>query len=241
MEIIPAIDLLDGKVVRLQRGSFEQVTIYHSNPLDWAKRLQDAGFRRLHLVDLNGAKDGKIQHFPWLEKIASHTELRVDFSGGIRSMQDAKDAFDAGATWICLGSMPIKQPQEFEAIIRLFTPLKIILVADVKDEKVHIHGWKDASEISIMEFIETFKQQGIEQFLCTDILKDGMMEGPSTELYTQILNQYSSIQLIASGGIASKDDFDALKAIGVAGAIVGKALYEGNITLDDCTRWMLNH
>lgn len=241
MEIIPAIDLLESKVVRLQQGNYEQVTVYHSNPLEWAKKLEDAGFSRLHMVDLNGAKDGKIQHLQWLEKIAVQTKLKVDFSGGIRTIQDAKDAFNAGATWICIGSLAIKQPEIVAEIIQMFEPLKLILVADVKDEKVHIHGWKDSSDWSLNEYLEKYQKHGVQQYLCTDISKDGMMKGPSTELYQKILNDFPSIQLIASGGITSLHDLDLLNEMGVTSAIVGKAIYEGKLTLNECTQWMLNH
>lgn len=230
MRIIPAIDIIDGKCVRLTKGDYGTKKVYNENPLEVAKAFEDNGIQFLHLVDLDGAKSSRIVNYNVLENIASRTSLNIDFGGGLKSDKDVSIAFDSGAKQITGGSIAVKQPSIFEGWIERYGAEKIILGADCKDRKIATQGWLDTSELDVLEFIQNYQSKRIQQVICTDISKDGMLQGPSIELYTEIMEQ-SSIELIASGGVSSLDDLIQLKEIGCEGAIVGKAIYEGNISL----------
>lgn len=230
--IIPAIDIIDGKCVRLSQGDYNQKKVYNEHPLEVAREFEQAGIKRLHLVDLDGAKAGKVINWQVLEQIATQTSLIIDFGGGVKTFQDADVIFNSGAHLVTIGSLAVKNPTLFHEIIQKYGPGKVFLGADVKDEYIAINGWLEKTNISIIDFIQQNLDLGVQQFFCTDIAKDGMMTGPSVELYTKLLHQFPYLQLTASGGVTSIEDLKALKAIGMHSAIVGKAIYEGNITLD---------
>ena len=233
IEIIPAIDIISGKCVRLSKGDYEQQTVYSESPVEVAKAFEGAGCKRLHLVDLDGAKSNHIVNYKVLEDIASSTNLVIDFGGGIKSDEDVHIAFESGAAMITGGSIAVKGPALFESRISKFGPNKIILGADAKDKKIATNGWMDNSEHSIVPFINSYLEKGISKVISTDISKDGMLQGTSIELYTELLDQCPGIYLIASGGVASLDDLRQLEEINVPAVIAGKALYEGRITLKD--------
>lgn len=233
IEIIPAIDIISGKCVRLSKGDYEQQTVYSESPVEVAKAFEGAGCKRLHLVDLDGAKSSHIVNYKVLEDIASSTSLVIDFGGGIKSDEDVHIAFESGAAMITGGSIAVKSPALFESWISKFGPDKIILGADAKDKKIATNGWLDNSEHSIVPFINSYLEKGISKVISTDISKDGMLQGTSIELYTELLEQCPGIYLIASGGVASLDDLRQLEEINVPAVIAGKALYEGRITLKD--------
>ncbi len=233
IEIIPAIDIIDGKCVRLSQGDYAQKKIYNENPLEAAKQFEDAGIKRLHLVDLDGAKQGTLVNQKVLELIASKTKLIIDFGGGIKTDADIRSVYNAGASMATIGSLAVKNPELFFSWVKKYGPDKILLGADVKNEKIAVSGWTEQTEISVFDFIRTNLENGVKNIFCTDISKDGMMQGASTELYKKIKDQFSAINLIASGGISSLKDVEALQQAGCTGAIIGKALYEGNIKLSD--------
>jgi phosphoribosylformimino-5-aminoimidazole carboxamide ribotide isomerase len=233
---IPAIDIIDGKCVRLTKGDYNQKKVYNENPLEVALMFEDAGITRLHLVDLDGAKAGVVKNWKVLENIAGKTKLVVDFGGGIKSVEDVHVVFDSGAALATVGSMAVKDAALFEMLLMMFGAKKFLLGADVKDEKIAIHGWLEQTEIGILNFLADFKAKGVQQFFCTDIAKDGMMMGPSTELYKKILENNKGIQLIASGGIRHMDDVVQMKEIGMSGAIIGKAIYEGKIDIKELAK-----
>lgn len=229
MKIIPAIDLIGGQCVRLTQGNYSEQTVYHTDPLEVAKVFDAHHLRYLHLVDLDGAKAGKVQNFEVLERIAKHTNLHIDFSGGISSDEDIKKAFDLGAKQVTIGSLAVKAPHQFLTWVERFGTEKIILAADVKHEQVVIRGWQEKSHFSIFSLLEEYQGHGIQEVICTDVAKDGMLVGPSLELYQEILKQFPTLKLIASGGVHSIHDLELLKTIGCHGVIIGKALYEGKI------------
>ena len=233
IEIIPAIDIISGKCVRLSKGDYEQQTVYSESPVEVAKAFEGAGCKRLHLVDLDGATSNHIVNYKVLEDIASSTNLVIDFGGGIKSDEDVHIAFESGAAMITGGSIAVKSPALFESWISKFGPNKIILGADTKDNKIATNGWMDNSEHSIVPFINSYIEKGISKVISTDISKDGMLQGTSIELYTELLDQCPGIYLIASGGVASLDDLRQLEEINVPAVIAGKALYDGRITLKD--------
>ena len=232
MEIIPAIDIIDGKCVRLTQGDYAQKTIYNEDPLEVAKAFEDAGLKRLHLVDLDGAKAGAVQNWKVLESIASNTGMVIDFGGGIKKEEDLQIVFDSGAALATIGSLAVKNETVFVEWLNKFGAGKFLLGADVKEEKIAIGGWLETTEIDIYDFIGKYISHGVVQVFCTDVSKDGKLEGPSTELYERIIIKYPRLHFIASGGVSSLEDLKALKNIGCAGAIVGKAIYENRITLD---------
>ncbi len=232
MKIIIAIDIIDGQCVRLTKGDYATKKTYFKDPLEVAKRLEDNGIQRLHLVDLDGAKASKIINYPVLEKIANQTDLHIDFGGGLKSAEDAKIAFSSGAKQITGGSIAVKNPAVFKSWLSEYGNDKIILGADCKDRKIATHGWLETSELEVIDFIQKYEKEGIQNVICTDIAKDGMLQGASEDLYGDIL-QNIDIQLIASGGVSNLEDLKRLKAIGCAGAIVGKAYYEGKISLKE--------
>ncbi|WP_300604565.1 1-(5-phosphoribosyl)-5-[(5-phosphoribosylamino)methylideneamino]imidazole-4-carboxamide isomerase [Niabella sp.] len=233
MEIIPAIDIIEGKAVRLSKGDYTQKKIYNENPLEVARQFEDAGLTRLHLVDLDGAKAGRVANWKVLENIAGKTNLVIDFSGGISSEKDVQITFDSGAAYAAVGSMAVKKPVVFQDWLTAFGVEKFILGADVLDEKIMIKGWTEATEINIYNFLKHYRTKGIQQFFCTDISKDGLLQGSADELYKKILDAIKDLKLIASGGVSSIQDLESLQAIGCHGAIVGKAIYENRISLKD--------
>jgi phosphoribosylformimino-5-aminoimidazole carboxamide ribotide isomerase len=228
---IPAIDIIEGKCVRLTKGDYSQKTVYNENPLEVAQLFEDSGLRRLHLVDLDGAKAGKVINWKVLEKLASKTHLIIDFGGGIKSPEDVHIILNSGAALATVGSMAVKNAPLFEMLLLQFGAEKFLLGADVKEEKIAVQGWTEQTDLHINDFLANYMGKGVQQFFCTDIAKDGMMQGPSTELYMALLEKHTGLQLIASGGIRHMDDVEAMKNIGMAGAIIGKAIYEGKIDL----------
>lgn len=232
MRIIPAIDLIDGKCVRLSEGDYATKKVYSENPLEMARKFEASGIEFLHLVDLDGAKQGRIINAGILESIASKTNLQVDFGGGLRTDEDVRIAFESGAAQITGGSIALKQPEIFENWLKKYGNDRIILGADCKNRKIATNGWLATSEMDVLSFIDTYQQKGISRVICTDISKDGMLAGPSLALYEAILTK-TDIALIASGGVSSISDLVKLKAIGCEGAIIGKALYENKITLQE--------
>ena len=230
MKIIPAIDIIEGKCVRLSQGDYSSKKTYNENPLEVAKQFEDSGIQFLHLVDLDGAKSKQIKNYKTLELLASKTNLKIDFGGGIKSDADAKIAFNSGANQITGGSIAVSKPKVFENWIKYYGSEKIILGADCKDQKIATHGWLEHSSWDVLEFIQHYENKGIKQIICTDIEKDGMLLGPSINLYCKILSR-TNVELIASGGVSSMEDLYKLKSIGCDGAIIGKAIYEGKITL----------
>ncbi|MEO1053449.1 MAG: 1-(5-phosphoribosyl)-5-[(5-phosphoribosylamino)methylideneamino]imidazole-4-carboxamide isomerase [Bacteroidota bacterium] len=232
MKIIPAIDLIDGKCVRLSQGDYAQKTIYNSDPLEVAKSFEDAGLEYLHLVDLDGAKAQHIVNWKVLEAISSGTNLHIDFGGGIKSDEDVKIAFDNGAHQITCGSIAVKKPELMARWIEELGPEKIILGADVKDKLIAISGWMEDSGIELNTFLKDYLDKGIRYATCTDIATDGMLSGPNVNLYQEVMKDFPELNLIASGGVSSIDDIHQLKAIGVYGVITGKAIYEGKISLE---------
>lgn len=233
MQIIPAIDIIDGKCVRLTQGDYDQKTIYHSNPLEVAKQFEDAGLQRLHLVDLDGAKAGAIKNWKVLEAITEATSLVVDFGGGIKTEEDLKIVFHSGAAFATIGSLAVKNETLFVEWLQKYGAEKFLLGADVKGEKIAVGGWLETTDIDIYAFIEKYMGYGISQIFCTDVSKDGKLEGPSLELYQRIIHRFPELILIASGGVATLEDLEELKLIGCCGAIVGKAIYENRITLTE--------
>lgn len=240
MRIIPAIDIIEGKCVRLSQGDYNSKKIYNENPLEVAKEFEEHGIEYLHLVDLDGAKSKHIVNHKVLERIATHTSLKVDFGGGLKSDEDLKVAFESGAHQITGGSIAVKEPEVFFSWIEKFGSEKIILGADAKNEKIAINGWLEDSGKKLLPFINSYHEKGVEYVICTDVSKDGMLEGPSFDLYKKILKQNRNLKLIASGGIATFDDLPKLKEIGCEGAILGKAIYENRISLKQLKEFILN-
>ena len=233
MEIIPAIDIIDGKCVRLTQGDYEQKTIYNENPLEVAKAFEGAGLKRLHLVDLDGAKEGTVKNWVVLQQIAASTTLSIDFGGGIKQDKDLKIVFESGAAYATIGSLAVKQRDVFVSWLNEYGADKFLLGADVKSEKIAVAGWLETTDIDIYDFLNDYVEHGIQQVFCTDVSKDGKLEGPSLDLYKKVIEQFPSLWFIASGGVSSMDDLYELKSIGCAGAIIGKAIYEGRIQLKD--------
>jgi phosphoribosylformimino-5-aminoimidazole carboxamide ribotide isomerase len=233
IEIIPAIDIIDGKCVRLSQGDYCQKKVYNEDPLEVAKRFEDHGLHRLHLVDLDGAKANRIINYRVLERIASRTSLIIDFGGGLKSDNDLQIAFDSGAKMVTGGSIAVKNPEVFRGWINKFGGEVIILGADCRDNRIAVNGWTENTDEDIFSYIEKWHKEGIQKVICTDISKDGMLEGPNVELYMQIKEQNPDIHLIASGGVGCMDDIDRLEEAHVPGVIIGKAIYEGRINLKD--------
>lgn len=231
IEIIPAIDIIDGKCVRLNQGDYEQKKVYNEDPLEVAKSYVDAGIKRLHLVDLDGAKQKHIVNWKVLESIATKTNLVIDFGGGLKSNDDLRVAFDSGAAMITGGSIAVKDKDTFTAWIHQYSGDKIILGADVKDKKIAVSGWQEDTDLEITPFIKAYMSEGITKVISTDISKDGMLQGPSLELYTEMLSVFPDLYVIASGGVSKMDDILQLAENNVPAVIVGKAIYEGRITL----------
>jgi phosphoribosylformimino-5-aminoimidazole carboxamide ribotide isomerase len=233
IEIIPAIDILRGKCVRLTQGKYESEKIYNENPLEVAMQFEDAGLKRLHLVDLDGAKEGRVINWNVLESIAGKTNLDIDFGGGIGTLKDLQIVFDSGAEMATVGSIAVKDENLLREWIFKFGAGKFLLGADVRDEKISINGWQVNTELSIYDFMRKYVTAGIQQIFCTDIKLDGALMGPSMDLYKKILIRFPDLYFIASGGIRSLEDIYQLEKAGCKGAILGKAIYEGMITLKD--------
>jgi phosphoribosylformimino-5-aminoimidazole carboxamide ribotide isomerase len=233
MYIIPAIDLIGGKCVRLSQGDYSSKKEYHDDPLEMAKRFEGAGITRLHLVDLDGAKAKKIVNGAVLERICAGTGLQVDFGGGIQSDEDIEKAFFLGAKQVTGGSIAVKNPVLFEDWITKYSSEKIILGADAKGKKIAVGGWEETTSVDLIPFVKGYYNKGIRHVICTDVAKDGLLQGPSVDLYKEILQEIPDLKLIASGGVSSVKDLEELEKIGVYGTIVGKAYYEGRVTLEE--------
>ena len=238
IELIPAIDIIDGKCVRLSQGDYNSKKVYNENPLEVAKEFEANGIRRLHVVDLDGAASHHIVNYRVLETIASRTSLIIDFGGGIKSDEDLIIAFENGAQMVTLGSIAVKNPELFKKWLHQYGAEKIILGADAKDNRIAVSGWKEESTQELLPFLEEYTKEGIRKVLCTDISRDGMLQGPSIELYKQIMQQFPEMHLIASGGVSSIDDIIELQEAKIPAVVFGKALYEGKITMKDLNRFM---
>jgi len=233
MDIIPAIDIIDGKCVRLEQGDYNKISLYHKEPLEVAKKFEDSGLKRLHLVDLDGAKAGAVKNWRVLETIAGKTSLVIDFGGGIKTEKDVQIVFESGAALATVGSIAVKNEEEFVKWILKFGADHFLLGADVKGEKITISGWQEETKLWVYDFIQKYIDQGINQIFCTDVSKDGKLEGPAIDLYKNIISKFPGLFFIASGGVSSMDDLKRLQETGCRGAIVGKAIYENRISLDE--------
>ncbi|MEO6037759.1 MAG: 1-(5-phosphoribosyl)-5-[(5-phosphoribosylamino)methylideneamino] imidazole-4-carboxamide isomerase [Saprospiraceae bacterium] len=231
MDIIPSFDLLDGRLVRLRQGDFDQKTEYSAEPLVLARELEQAGIRRLHMVDLDGARTGRPTNLHILEQVAAHTRLEIDYGGGLRSIAALKQVRDAGAALFSVGSVAVVAPDEFSAWVDKFGADKFLVGADVRDRRVAVHGWKDQTAVGLFDFLRQVQALGIHQFTVTDIARDGELSGPALDLYTDILANFPDLYLVASGGVSSIADLEDLTALGCAGAIVGKAFFEGQVPI----------
>ena len=229
MEIIPAIDIIDGKCVRLTQGDYTQVKVYNEDPLEVGKAFEDAGLKRLHLVDLDGAKAGVVRNWKVLERLAGQTGLVIDFGGGIKQEADLDIVFNSGAALATIGSMAVREPDRMERWMAQYGAGVFLLGADVRGEKIAVSGWLETTELNVFDFIQGYVDKGIRQVFCTDVGLDGLLQGPSLALYTKIVERFPALHFIASGGVAGMDDLRRLREIGCRGAIVGKAIYEGRI------------
>lgn len=241
MEIIPAIDIIDGKCVRLTQGDYSRKTVYNEDPLEVAKMFEGHGITRLHLVDLDGARQGMVVNFHILETIASKTDLVIDFGGGIKTDADIETVFNYGAHIATLGSIAVKQPEKLLEWLQTYGSDKLLLGADVKNENIAISGWLEETEINVLDFLRKMRRAGIRQVFCTDVSKDGNLQGPSIQLYKKIINENPELDFIASGGVATIQDLVDLQKIGCSGAIVGKAIYEGRITMKELMNFIKDH
>ena len=238
IELIPAIDIIDGKCVRLSQGDYDTKKVYNENPLEVAKEFEANGVRRLPVVDLDGAKSSHVVNYRVLDRIAGRTSLKIDFGGGIKSDEDLAIAFENGAQMVTLGSVAVKQPELFKKWLAQYGTEKIILGADVKDNRISVSGWLEEGPQELMPFLTDYTNEGVNKVLCTDISRDGMLQGPSIELYKQVMQRFPSMHLIASGGVSCLDDIIRLDEAGIPAVVFGKALYEGRITLKDLKRFM---
>ena len=233
MIIIPAIDIIEGKCVRLTKGDYEKKKMYNEDPLEVALKYEDGGIKRLHLVDLDGARLGTVKNWKVLEKIASKTNLIIDFSGGISDQQNLDITFNSGAYYASIGSIAIKDEFTFSGWLMAYGANRFIIGADVRNEKIVISGWMESTETTVFDLIDKYKNKGVSQFFCTDVNKDGALEGPSTDLYKKIIERQPDIHLIASGGVSKLEDIGTLMEAGCKGVIIGKAIYENRILLSD--------
>lgn len=239
IEIIPAIDIIEGKCVRLTKGEYNSKKVYNEDPLEVAKQFEDNGIRRLHMVDLDGAKSSHIVNYNILERIAGHTRLTIDFGGGIKTDSDVTIAFNSGANMITVGSIAVKNRPLFISWLNKYGSDQIILGADVKDSKISINGWKEESNDTLDDFLKSYTSEGVERVLCTDISKDGMLEGPAIELYKEIMKNFPKMKLIASGGVSSISDICTLDEAGIPSVVFGKAIYEGRITMQELQQYII--
>jgi len=238
--VIPAIDIVDGKCVRLEQGDYNKISLYHKEPLEVAKKFEDAGLKRLHLVDLDGARAGAVKNWKVLETIAGKTSLVIDFGGGIKTEKDVEIVFNSGSALATVGSIAVKNEEEFIKWLLNFGAGKFLLGADVKNEKITVSGWQEETKIWVYHFIQKYIDHGVKQIFCTDVSKDGKLEGPALDLYKNIISKFPELFLIASGGVSSVDDLKRLEEIGCKAAIVGKAIYENKITLQQLMEFNLN-
>ena len=238
IELIPAIDIIDGKCVRLSQGDYDTKKIYNENPLEVAKEFEANGIQRLHVVDLDGAKSSHVVNYKVLDAIAGHTSLTIDFGGGIKTDEDLVITFENGAHMVTLGSVAVKKPELFKKWLHQYGAEKIILGADVKDNRISVSGWLEEGPQELMPFLTNYTQEGVSKVLCTDISRDGMLQGPSIELYKQVMQRFPTMHLIASGGVSGVDDIIRLDEAGIPAVVFGKALYEGRITMKDLKRFM---
>ena len=238
IELIPAIDIIDGKCVRLSQGDYDTKKIYNEKPLEVAKEFEANGIQRLHVVDLDGAKSSHVVNYKALDAIAGHTSLTIDFGGGIKTDEDLMIAFENGAHMVTLGSVAVKKPELFKKWLHQYGAEKIILGADVKDNRISVSGWLEEGPQELMPFLTNYTQEGVSKVLCTDISRDGMLQGPSIELYKQVMQRFPTMHLIASGGVSGVDDIIRLDDAGIPAVVFGKALYEGRITMKDLKRFM---
>lgn len=233
IELVPAIDMIEGKCVRLTQGDYDTQKIYNESPLEVAKQFQDAGVTRLHMVDLDGAKAGHIVNYRMLEKVASHTDLSIDFGGGLKSDDDLHIAFDCGAQMVTGGSIAVKNPDLFLSWITRYGSERIILGADAKEKKIAISSWKEGTAIDLIPFIKDYQSKGISKVICTDIARDGMLQGPAVKLYQEMQQEMLGLYVIASGGVSSMGDIERLEEANIPAVIFGKAIYEGRISLKE--------
>ena len=237
MTIIPAIDIIDGKCVRLTHGDFAQKKIYNEHPLEVAQQFEDAGLQRLHLVDLDGAKAGAIKNWKVLETLTAKTGLVIDFGGGIKTAKDVQIVFDSGAALATVGSVAVKDEALFVSWLAHWGAEKFFLGADVKGERLAVAGWLETTDVFIFDFLKQYQGKGVQQVFCTDVSKDGALQGPALDLYKKIIAEVPGVQLTASGGVSTTGDVYALEAAGCAGVIIGKAIYEGRIALTELTKF----
>ncbi len=233
IEIVPAIDMIEGKCVRLSKGEYDTKKVYNENPLEVAKMFEDSGIRRLHLVDLDGAKAGEIVNYKTLEKIATGTNLVIDFGGGLKKTKDLEIAFECGAQMVTGGSIAVKNPEEFCLWLDKYGAEKIILGADAKDGKIAVTGWTESTDQELVTFIGHYMQRGVRKAICTDISRDGMLAGPAVELYKKMMSALPGLELVASGGVSNIKDVEALDYAGLPSVIIGKAIYENRITMEE--------
>ncbi len=238
IEIIPAIDIIDGKCVRLTQGDYNQKKVYNEDPVEVAKEMEANGIKRLHTVDLDGARSQHVINHKTIERIADHTSLIIDFGGGIKSNEDIDTAFAAGASMVTIGSIAVKNPELFLSWVDKYGPDRIILGADVKNGLISINGWKEEGEEKLLPFIHKYNDKGINNVLCTDISKDGMLQGPAINLYKEIMEEFPQLNLIASGGVSSIKDIRALNEAGIPSVVFGKAIYEGRIKLEELSEFL---
>ncbi|MFZ9660704.1 MAG: 1-(5-phosphoribosyl)-5-[(5-phosphoribosylamino)methylideneamino]imidazole-4-carboxamide isomerase [Chitinophagaceae bacterium] len=239
IEIIPAIDIIDGKCVRLTQGDYSQKTVYHENPLEIAIMFESCGIKRLHLVDLDGAKKGSVVNWKTLEKIATSTNLLIDFGGGIKLEDDLKKVLDSGAKWATIGSLAVKSPELFSEWLIKYQPSSFFLGADVRDEKLAVSGWMETTDEDIFSFVDSYVSLGLNYIFCTDISKDGKLDGPSIALYQKLKKHNPNYKLVASGGVSSISDIPALEQAGCNGVIIGKAIYENRISMEDLQKLLV--
>jgi len=240
IEIIPAIDIIEGRCVRLSQGDYARTKVYDSSPVDMAKRYADCGVKRIHVVDLDGAKSSSPRNLKTLEKMAVGASVEIEWGGGIKSEESLRALFDYGATYAIVGSVAARTPELFAEWLRVFGGQKMVLGADVRDSKVSVNGWQEDLGVSIEQLVDGFLPYGLSQVICTDISKDGMLEGPSFDLYTDLQSRYEGVDFTVSGGISSMADIERLNELCLRRVIVGKAIYENRITLKDIERWLLN-
>ena len=237
MQIIPAIDIIDGKCVRLTHGDYSQKKVYNEKPLEVALRFEEAGLKRLHLVDLDGAKAGTVRNWKVLETLAAKTAMVIDFGGGVKSGKDVQIVLDSGAAMVTVGTIAVKDESTFSSWLKDFGAEKFLLGADVRDEKITSSGWLEQTDVWIYDFLRNYIEKGVKQVFCTDVAKDGALEGPSHELYRNIVAEFPKLHFVASGGVSTIDDLYRLADIGCSGAIVGKAIYENRISLEDLKKF----
>ena len=238
IEIIPAIDIIDGKCVRLTQGDYDTKKVYNEDPVEVAKMFEAHGIRRLHTVDLDGARSAHIVNYKTIERIADHTSLVIDFGGGIKSDEDIDIAFASGATMVTIGSVAVKNPVLFETWLEKYNDNKIILGADVKNGRISINGWKEEGEDELLPFLHHYVSRGVDNVLCTDISKDGMLEGPAVSLYEEVMKEFPKLNLIASGGVSCIEDIDLLNSAGIPSVVFGKAIYEGRIKMEELEKYV---